>query len=110
MEIGLQTLPEIPNGTPDSFQTRMRNRLASLDRVIYDPDPDPDPDADPDADPERRTGALLIVKGFFERIDIVPLPGRGRIKIDIEPRTDALVGLALQEDWKFEPGGPGTPS
>ena len=100
MEIELQSLPEIPNATPDSFQTRMRNRLASLDRVI----------CDPDADPERRTRALLIVKGFFERIDIAPLPGRGRIKIDIEPRTDALVGLALQEDWKFEPGGPGTPS
>ena len=84
----------MPNATPKSFQTRLRNRLASLERVI----------CDPDADPEHRTRALIIVKGFFERIDIAPLPGRGRIKIDIEPRTDALVGLALQEDWSFDGG------
>ena len=91
MEIELQSLPEIPTATPDSFQTRLLTRLAILDREI----------SNPDADPERRMRALLIVKGFIERIDIAPLPGRGRIKIHIEPRTDALVGLALQEDWKF---------
>ena len=100
MELELQSLPEIPTATPDGFEARLQQRLATLDRAI----------CDPDADPERRTRALLLVKGFIERIDIVPLPGRGRIGIDIEPRIDALVGLALGEDWTFDPGDPATPS
>ncbi len=99
MELELESLPEMPAATPDGFETRLQERLAALDRAI----------CGPDAEHEGRTRALLLVKRCIQRIEISPLPGRGQIRIDIEPRTDALVALALQEDWTFEPGDPATP-
>ena len=87
LEVELLALPDIPSDTPAGFSDRLHGRLANLNRIITNRDTDHD----------QRRRALMLVAGLIERIDVVPRPGRGRLELRIEPRTDALVALALKD-------------
>lgn len=91
LEAELASLPDIPTHIPERFSTRLRDRLATIARAI----------SNADTTSDKRLQALLLAAGLVERIDIVPLPGRGCIDIQIHPRKHALVTLALQDNWKF---------
>ena len=96
IQIELDALPVLPERAPEDLAARLHARLALLDRAVAH--------AQPGGEPRRR--ALLVARNVIERIDIAPLPGRGRIEISVLPRTDALVALALRDDWTFEPDNP----
>ncbi len=93
IEVELDSLPVIPSHTPGDLAARLHERLATLNRTIADGEPGT----------ERRAHALLAARDLIERIDIAPLPERGRVSIAIRPRTDSLVAFALQEKWAFTP-------
>ena len=84
----LDSLP-IPRRRPERLAARLQDRLAILNGVI----------ANAQLGTQRRTNTLLLARGLIERIDIAPLPGRGRMNIVIQPCTDALVAFAFQEKW-----------
>ena len=74
----------------------MHDRLATLAGAVSDNEPGSD----------ARRNALLEVARLIEAIRIHPLPGRGKIEIELTPRLDALVGLAMDADWSFDPSAP----
>ena len=91
LEMELQSVPTFGAIAPDGFAERIRDRLAILDKAIAEPHPDR----------ARRHQALLTVSRLIERIDLAALPGRGQVKLTVHPRTDALVALALVDNWRF---------
>ncbi len=92
LDIERDALPDIADATPDRLATRLHQRLAALSRVISDNRPGSDP----------RRHALLQVARLIESIHIHPRPGRGNIHIELTPRLDALVGLAIDPDWSIQ--------
>ena len=100
IRVELDALPTLPQHAPEDLAARLHERLALLDRTVTN--------SRPGEDPRRR--ALLIAKDVIERIDIAPLPGRGQVEISVLPHTDALVALALRDDWTFEPDNPAVSS
>ena len=96
IQLELQSLPSVPSRTPEHLVSRLQERLAILDRAIAAAAP---------GEPGR-TRALLVAKDLVERIEVAPLPGRGQVEIAVQPRADALVGFALDENWTFAPESP----
>ena len=96
LKIELQDLAAVPCVGPGDIAERIQQRLSVLDAAITDTRPDR----------ERRHRALLAVAHLIERIDLTPLPKRGQVDLAVRPRTDALVALALSEEWRFDPPPP----
>ena len=92
LQIELETLPEIPDRTPANRTGLLVQRLSILKGAI---------NQNPAEDDTRRR-ALHFVALLIETIHILPLPERGKIDIAVRPRNDALVALALHDNWPFE--------
>lgn len=95
IEIQRDSLPTIPDAANKTLTRQLHDRLATLARAISDNAPGTEP----------RRHALLEVARLIEAIRIHPLSGRGNIEIELIPRLDALVGLAMDPDWRFDPSG-----
>ena len=92
LKIELQDLGTVPCVRPGEIAERIQQRLSVLNAAITDKRPDP----------ARRHRALLEVSHLIEHIDLTPLPKRGQIDLAVRPRTDALVALALSDEWRFD--------
>ena len=96
IQLELDSLPTVPTDAPEGLAARLQDRLAALHRAVTL--------AGPDA-PQRKR-ALLFARSLIERIHIAPLPGRGQVEISVQPRADALVAFALDEEWALVPDTP----
>lgn len=85
LRVEADSLPDLPHATPEDLSRRLQQRLGVLAREISG------------SSPERRRHALLRLAGLIERIDILPLPGRGNVDISIDPATHRLVAFALDD-------------
>ena len=92
IEIERDELPTIPENRTHEFSRLLRNRLATLKTIISTNPPDSD----------TRRHALLEVSRLVDRIRIIPLPGRGKVDIDLTPHLPALAALAMDPFWEFE--------
>ena len=92
IEIERDELPTIPEHRTHEFSRLLRNRLATLKTIIATNRPDSD----------TRRHALLEVSRLVDRIRIMPLPGRGKVDIDLTPHLPALAALAMNPFWEFE--------
>ena len=92
IEIDRDSLPKIPDKGSHKLTAQLRARLTALARVISNNAPGSDP----------RRHALLQVARLVDRIHIHPLSGRGNIRIELTPRLDTLVGLALDPSWSVD--------
>lgn len=100
LRIQLQTLPEVPATTPQGLAARFRTGLATLDAAI----------TGIQSTPLSRHTALLALADLIERIDLIPLPDRGKFDLAIHPRTDALVAFALSDTRGFHPAADRRPT
>lgn len=96
LQIERDSLPLIPGNATEALTAQLHRRLATLARAIHDNPPGTD----------RRRHALLEVAGLIESIRIHPLPGRGNVEIELTPRLDALVALAIDAAWNFDDSTP----
>jgi len=99
IRLELDSLPTLPAAAPQDLARRLQERLALLHRAIAG------------AAPEEgaRKSALLLARTLVERIDVAPLPARGEVEISVRPRADAVVALALDEQWTLSPEASETP-
>ena len=92
IEIERNSLPDIPEAAAGGFSALLHERLAAIARAIADNPPGSHP----------RRHALIEVARLIDGIHIHPLPRRGDVRIQIDPRLDALVALAIDPAWSLD--------
>lgn len=100
IEIERGSLPTIPGTASETLTQQLQERLATLSRAISENPPAA----------ARRRHALVELARLIETIRINPLPGRGNLQIELTPRLDALVGLAIDPGWNFHTDATGSSS